>query len=112
MNRLHLHGSLKQFCGAQKQQWGVLTQDRRTVAAGSRDRIAGRIQAGCGMLQHSPPANSTFSDGAIVIGPTLPGAEEPGSRQRRSSTTMFFKYTQTGIFTTNTIGVNHDAHQS
>jgi uncharacterized protein YjbJ (UPF0337 family) len=51
MNRNRLHGIWKQFRGKVKEQWGTLTDDPFTVAAGARDRLAGRIQARRGILK-------------------------------------------------------------
>ena len=44
MNRDRFHGICKQFSGKLKQQWGTLTDDPLAVAAGARERLAGRIQ--------------------------------------------------------------------
>ena len=44
MNRDRLHGILKQFRGKVKEQWGTLTGDPFMVAAGTRERLFGRIQ--------------------------------------------------------------------
>ncbi|OGI47394.1 MAG: general stress protein CsbD [Candidatus Muproteobacteria bacterium RBG_16_65_34] len=44
MNRDRFHGICKQFSGKVKEQWGTLTDDPHAVAAGTRDRLAGRIQ--------------------------------------------------------------------
>ena len=44
MDRNRLHGICRQFSGAVKQQWGALTDDPLAVDAGTRERLAGRIQ--------------------------------------------------------------------
>ena len=44
MNQDRLHGSLKQFRGKLREQWGTLTGDPYAVAAGARDRLLGEIQ--------------------------------------------------------------------
>ena len=44
MNRDRVYGVWKQFEGSVKEQWGTLSGDPRMVAAGKRDRIAGRIE--------------------------------------------------------------------
>lgn len=44
MNQDRLYGIWKQFRGTVKEHWGRLTDDPRTVAAGSRDRLFGSIQ--------------------------------------------------------------------
>ncbi|MGA8048634.1 MAG: CsbD family protein [Burkholderiales bacterium] len=44
MNRDRIHGVWKQFEGSVKEQWGTLSSAPRMVAAGKRDRIAGRIE--------------------------------------------------------------------
>lgn len=44
MNRDQLHGICRQFSGTVKQQWGALTDDPLAVDAGTRERLAGRIQ--------------------------------------------------------------------
>jgi uncharacterized protein YjbJ (UPF0337 family) len=44
MNRDRFHGIWKQFSGKLKEQWGRLTDDPLAVAAGTRDRLAGRIR--------------------------------------------------------------------
>lgn len=43
MNWDQLHGALKQFSGSLRQQWGELSGNPRTIAAGTRDLLAGRI---------------------------------------------------------------------
>ena len=44
MNRDRFHGIWKQFSGKAQQQWGTLTGEPLAVAAGTRERLAGRIQ--------------------------------------------------------------------
>ena len=44
MNRERLHGSWMQFKGKLKERWGTLSGDPLAVAAGTRDRSAGRIE--------------------------------------------------------------------
>jgi uncharacterized protein YjbJ (UPF0337 family) len=51
MNRNRLHGIWKQLRGKVKEQWGTLTDDPLTVAAGTRDRLDGRIQERRGILR-------------------------------------------------------------
>lgn len=44
MNRDRFHGIWMQFSVKVKEQWGTLTDDPLALAAGTRDRLAGRIQ--------------------------------------------------------------------
>ena len=44
MNRDRLQGICRQFSGTVRQQWGALTDDPLAVDAGTRERLAGRIQ--------------------------------------------------------------------
>ena len=44
MNADRFQGICRQFNGTVKQRWGALTDDPGAVAAGTRDRLAGRIQ--------------------------------------------------------------------
>ena len=44
MNRDRFHGICRQFNGTLKQHWGALTDDPLAVDAGTRERLAGRIQ--------------------------------------------------------------------
>ena len=44
MNRDRFRGIWKQFSGKVKERWGRLTDDPLALAAGTRDRLAGRIQ--------------------------------------------------------------------
>ena len=39
-----MQGLLKQFSGSARTYWGALTGDSVAIAAGARDRLAGRIQ--------------------------------------------------------------------
>lgn len=43
MNRDRFHGIWMQVMGKAKERWGMLTGDPLAVAAGTRDRVAGRI---------------------------------------------------------------------
>jgi uncharacterized protein YjbJ (UPF0337 family) len=43
MNRDQWQGIWKQFSGVVKQAWGTLCGEPHAVAAGTRDRVAGRI---------------------------------------------------------------------
>lgn len=51
MNRDRCYGICKQVIGMAKEKWGRLVRDQFTVAAGTRDRIAGRVQERCGVLK-------------------------------------------------------------
>jgi uncharacterized protein YjbJ (UPF0337 family) len=70
MNWDQLHGELKQFSGGLKQKWGKLSGNPRTVAAGTRDLLAGRIlerrgdskQEAARQLQDFVHRNRTWSD--------------------------------------------------
>ena len=44
MNRDRLAGVCAQFKGRLKEHWGILRVDPLIAAAGTRDRLAGRIQ--------------------------------------------------------------------
>ena len=44
MNWDQVEGKWKQFKGQVKEQWGKLTDDDLDVAAGKRDKLAGKIQ--------------------------------------------------------------------
>jgi uncharacterized protein YjbJ (UPF0337 family) len=44
MNRDRFEGVWKQFSGEVREQWGTLADNPFAVAAGTRDRLAGRIQ--------------------------------------------------------------------
>ena len=44
MNRDQLHGICKQVGGHLKIGWGKLSNDSMAMAAGRRDRIAGKVQ--------------------------------------------------------------------
>lgn len=44
MNNDIIQGKWKQITGRIKQQWGDLTDDDLTVAEGSRDYLAGKVQ--------------------------------------------------------------------
>ena len=43
MNRDRLEGNWKQLSGKFQEHWGTLTDDPLVVAAGRRDRIAGKV---------------------------------------------------------------------
>jgi len=45
MNWDRIAGEWKQFAGSAKTQWGKLTDDELTQAAGERDRLVGVVQA-------------------------------------------------------------------
>ena len=51
MNRDRFHGMQKQLGGMVKEWWGTLTDNPLAVAAGTRDRLAGRIQERRGILK-------------------------------------------------------------
>ncbi len=46
-----VEGNWKQFKGGVKEQWGKLTDDDLDVAAGKRDKLAGRIQERYGVAK-------------------------------------------------------------
>jgi len=46
-----VEGNWKQLKGRAKQQWGKLTDDDLTVAAGRRDELAGRVQERYGIAR-------------------------------------------------------------
>jgi uncharacterized protein YjbJ (UPF0337 family) len=60
MNRDSFHGLWMQFSGQVKEQWGTLMHDQLTVAAGTRDQIAGRMQKQRGLLKQA--ANLQLED--------------------------------------------------
>ncbi|WP_342641626.1 CsbD family protein [Rhodoligotrophos ferricapiens] len=51
MNWDQIAGQWKQFQGAARQKWGQLTDDDLQMAAGSRDKLVGRIQERYGMAK-------------------------------------------------------------
>jgi uncharacterized protein YjbJ (UPF0337 family) len=51
MNWDRIEGNWKQFKGNAKQQWGKLTDDQLDVVAGSRERLAGKIQEAYGLTK-------------------------------------------------------------
>lgn len=53
MNQDRLHGIWKQFSGKAKEQWGKLMDDPLVTAAGTRDRLNGRIQERRGISQQN-----------------------------------------------------------
>jgi uncharacterized protein YjbJ (UPF0337 family) len=60
MNRDRFDGIWKQFSGKAKEQWGTLTDDPLAVAAGKRDRLAGRTQEQRGISRQE--ADRHFED--------------------------------------------------
>lgn len=60
MDRDRFHGIWKQFSGKAKEQWGALIDDPLAVAAGTRDRLAGRIQEQRGISKQK--ADRQFED--------------------------------------------------
>lgn len=53
MNRERVAGIWKQWRGRVMESWGKLTADPRTIRAGARARIAGRIQERHGRSQET-----------------------------------------------------------
>jgi uncharacterized protein YjbJ (UPF0337 family) len=51
MNWQRIEGNWKQLKGQVKEQWGKLTDDDFDVAAGRRDKLAGRIQERYGIAK-------------------------------------------------------------
>ncbi|MDP2262888.1 MAG: CsbD family protein [Hydrogenophaga sp.] len=51
MNWDRIEGNWKQITGHAKRQWGKLTDDDLTVAAGHRDKLSGRIQERYGIAK-------------------------------------------------------------
>lgn len=51
MNWDQVAGNWKQFAGKAREQWGKLTDDDLTVAAGKRDQLLGRIQERYGITK-------------------------------------------------------------
>lgn len=51
MNWDRIEGNWKQLTGQAKRQWGKLTDDDLTVAAGHRDKLSGRIQERYGIAK-------------------------------------------------------------
>ena len=51
MNWDQVAGNGKQFSGKAREQWGKLTDDDLTVAAGRRDQLLGRIQERYGITK-------------------------------------------------------------
>lgn len=60
MDRDSFHGFWMQFSGQIKEYWGTLMHDQLTVAAGTRDRIAGRKQKQHGVVKQE--ANRQFAE--------------------------------------------------
>jgi uncharacterized protein YjbJ (UPF0337 family) len=44
MNQDQLEGLLKQLCGSVRARWGAANKDPLAIAAGARDKLAGRLQ--------------------------------------------------------------------
>jgi uncharacterized protein YjbJ (UPF0337 family) len=53
MNWDQVAGNWKQFAGKAREQWGKLTDDDLTVAAGKRDQLLGRIQERYGITKEA-----------------------------------------------------------
>lgn len=51
MNWDRIQGNWKQVVGKAKEQWGKLTDDDLTVAAGHRDQLAGKLQERYGITR-------------------------------------------------------------
>ncbi len=51
MNWNQIEGNWKEFSGQIKSQWGKLTDDDLTQAAGKRDKIVGAVQKRYGVAQ-------------------------------------------------------------
>ena len=51
MNWDRVEGNWKQLTGKVKEQWGKLTDDDLTLAAGKRDVLAGKIQERYGLAK-------------------------------------------------------------
>nr|WP_040620189.1 CsbD family protein [Rhodovulum sp. PH10] len=51
LNWDQISGNWKQFSGKAQQQWGKLTNDDLTVAAGRRQELVGRIQERYGVTK-------------------------------------------------------------
>lgn len=51
MNWDQIEGKWKQFKGSAKENWGKLTDDDLDVAAGKRDKLAGKIQEAYGVTR-------------------------------------------------------------
>lgn len=49
MNSDQIEGNWKQFSGKVKEQWGKLTDDDLTQAAGKKDQLLGKIQERYGL---------------------------------------------------------------
>lgn len=53
MNRDRWAGICTQFMGRLRERWGTLTGDPLSAAAGTRDRLAGRIQEQRGIVKEA-----------------------------------------------------------
>lgn len=51
MNWDHIEGNWKQLKGEALKQWGKLTDDDMDVAAGSREKLVGRVQERYGVAK-------------------------------------------------------------
>lgn len=51
MDRDRIEGNWKQLKGKAKQQWGKLTDDDLTAAAGRREELAGKVQERYGLAK-------------------------------------------------------------
>jgi uncharacterized protein YjbJ (UPF0337 family) len=64
MNEDTLKGQWHQLAGRIKQQWGKLTDDDLTVAEGSSEYLAGKVQERYGMARDEAEREvKTFRDG-------------------------------------------------
>lgn len=64
MNEDTLKGQWHQLAGRIKQQWGKLTDDDLTVAEGSSEYLAGKVQERYGMAKDEAEREvKTFRDG-------------------------------------------------
>jgi uncharacterized protein YjbJ (UPF0337 family) len=54
MNQDRCAAMWKQLMGSVKEHWGELTDKPLAALAGTRDRLAGRIQERCGVLKEQP----------------------------------------------------------
>ncbi len=53
MNWDQIAGNWKQFTGSAKAEWGKLTDDDVTQAAGERDKLVGRVQERYGIAKEA-----------------------------------------------------------